>query len=197
MPFGTVVRDVYSDAERTELYDAVEMLTRGNDWSRAGVYCFWDPTSRAPLYIGVAGKLHVRFAQHNSLKGNRPGNGNKGVEINAWFAKNPRIGFSVVLQEAMADEEYEPYARNAEGQLLEGFRRFRGVLPPWNRVPGSRVGASFVKRNSVWWVDAMTGALDCPACGIGGLRVRTQPETVRIESGAMRGPLNLSSRMRN
>jgi hypothetical protein len=142
------------------MYDAVEMLTRGNDWSRSGVYCFWDPTSRTPLYIGVAGKLHVRFAQHNSLKGNRPGKGNKGVEINAWLANNQRIGFSMVLQEAMADEEYEPYARNAEGQLLEGFRRFHGVLPPWNRVPGSRVGASFVRRNSVWWVDTMTGALD-------------------------------------
>jgi hypothetical protein len=74
--------------------------------------------------------------------------------------RHHRLGFSIILQEALADEEYEPYARNAEGQLLEGYRKFHGKLPLWNRVGGSRQGATFVRHNSAWWVDAMTGVKD-------------------------------------
>lgn len=162
MPLGTVVRDVYSDGERAVVYAALQMLTRGNDWSRSGVYCFWDPSNGEALYIGLASHLPDRFAQHNSLKGMRPRKGNKGKEISAWFGAHQRLGFSIVLQEALADEEYEPYARNAEGQLLEGYRRFHGRLPPWNNMGGSTRGAEFVRHNSVWWIDAMTGANDSP-----------------------------------
>jgi hypothetical protein len=61
---------------------------------------------------------------------------------------------------ALADEEYEPYARNAEGQLLKGYRRFHGKLPLWNGVGGSRRGAMFVRHKSGWWVDSMTSADD-------------------------------------
>ncbi|WP_197518314.1 GIY-YIG nuclease family protein [Mycobacterium sp. E3198] len=162
MPFGTVVRDVYAGDERKAMYDALEMLTRGNEWSRAGVYCFWNPSTRQALYIGVTSNLPSRFGQHNTLKGTKPGKGNKGREVNEWFENHQRLGFSVVLQEAIADEEYEPYARNAEGQLLEGFLQYHHKLPPWNSMGGSRQGASFVRRNSVWWVEAMTGSKDSP-----------------------------------
>lgn len=142
------------------MYEALELLTRGNDWSRSGVYCFWDPIKCEALYIGLASSLPARFGQHNSLRGSRPRKGNKGKEIDAWFAQHTRLGFSIILQEALADEEYEPYARNAEGQLLEGYRKFHGKLPLWNSVGGSRQGATFVRHNSAWWVDAMTGVKD-------------------------------------
>lgn len=162
MPFGTVVRDVYANVERRVMYDAIELLTRGNDWHRAGVYCFWDPSTNCALYIGVTGTLQGRFADHNSLGGAKPGPGNKGAEVNAWFESHPRLGFSIILQEALADESSEPWARNAEGQILEGFRRVHGQFPPWNRMGASQIGASFVRENSAWWVDAMTGVRDSP-----------------------------------
>jgi hypothetical protein len=123
MPLGTVVRDVYQNDERLMMYESLELLTRGNDWSRSGVYCFWDPRKCEALYMGLASVLPARFGQHNSQRGTRPRKGNKGREIDAWFGEHDRLGFSIILQEALADEEYEPYARNAEGQLLEGYRK--------------------------------------------------------------------------
>ncbi|MCW2689819.1 MAG: Excinuclease subunit domain protein [Mycobacterium sp.] len=74
-------------------------------------------------------------------------------EINEWFASHSRLGFSVVLQEGLADEIYEPYSRNAEGQLLEGYRQAHRRLPPWNGIGGSRVGVGYARGNSVAWVD--------------------------------------------
>ncbi len=159
VPLGTVVRDVYADRERLQMYEALDVLLRAG-WHRAGVYCFWNPETREPFYLGLAKDLPVRFAQHNSLKGRRPGKGNKGRQINSWFSEHERLGFSVVLQESLADETYEPFARNAEGQLLEGFRRVHGALPPWNEIGGSRTGAGYVKENSAAWVDLMTGRGD-------------------------------------
>lgn len=130
MPLGTVVRDVYTDGERLVMYEALEMLIRGNDWSRSGVYCFWDPAKCEALYIGLASNLPERFAQHNSLKGARPRKGNKGREIDEWFGQYERLGFSTILQEALADEEYEPtpvalranYSRSTEG-FTTNYRR--------------------------------------------------------------------------
>jgi hypothetical protein len=154
-----VVRDVYIDDERLLMYETLDVLLRAG-WHRAGVYCFWDPETRQPFYLGLAKDLPARFAQHNSLMGCRPGKGNKGEQINAWFSEHERLGFSVVLQEGMADETYEPFARNAEGQLLEGFRRVHSKLPPWNQIGGSRTGAGYVRDNSAAWVDLMTGRGD-------------------------------------
>lgn len=159
MPLGTVARDVYEDSERDEVYEALKELVAGW-WHKAGVYCFWDPASQEPFYVGLTNNLATRFAQHNSLRGFHPGPGNKGARINDWLAANPRIGFSVVLQEETADEDYEPYAANAEGQLLEGYRQVHGRHPPWNEIGGSRVGAGYVRGNSAVWIDAMTGRQD-------------------------------------
>jgi hypothetical protein len=88
MPLGTVVRDVYESDDRQTMYEALELLTRGNDWSRSGVYCFWNPTKCEALYIGLASTLPARFGQHNSLRGSRPRKGNKGKEIDAWFGEH-------------------------------------------------------------------------------------------------------------
>lgn len=160
MPLGTVVRDVYTNAERGEIYEALNLLLRGNSWHRAGVYGYWDPRTADALYIGLASNLPARFAQHNSLRGSKPRKGNKGKQINDWFDSHTRLGFSLVLQEGLADEDYEPFSRNAEGQLLEGYRRVYGALPPWNSIGGSRVGAGYVRDNSAIWVDSMTGKVD-------------------------------------
>ena len=124
------------------------------------MYLFWDPDTREPLYIGVASNLADRFAQHNSLSGHRPSKGNKAQQINDWFAGHSGVGFSIVLQEGLADELYEPYSRNAEGQLLEGYRQAHGRLPPWNGIGGSRVGAGYARGNSAAWVDFAAGAKD-------------------------------------
>ncbi|WP_197696000.1 GIY-YIG nuclease family protein [Mycobacterium sp. E1715] len=141
------------------MYATLDVLLRA-EWHRAGVYCFWDPDTGDALYIGVTNDLAERFAQHNSLKGYRPNSGNKGRQVNEWFTTHSRLGFSVVLQDAYADETDEPYSRNAEGQLLEGYRQVHLSLPPWNNMGGSRMGASYVRQNSAAWVDYMTGKLD-------------------------------------
>jgi hypothetical protein len=101
VPLGMVVRDVYADDERLQMYETLDVLLRAG-WHRAGVYCFWDPETRQPFYLGLAKDLPARFAQHNCLKGRRPGKGNKGEQINGWFSEHERLGFSVVLQEGMA-----------------------------------------------------------------------------------------------
>ena len=88
----------------------------------------------------------------------KPNKGNNGKQINDWFANHPRLGFSVLLQETgMADETYESYSRNLERQLLGGYRRLHGVLPPCSGIWGSRVGAGYVPNNSAAWVDYTTG----------------------------------------
>jgi hypothetical protein len=87
----------------------------------------------------------------------KPNKGNKGKQINDWFANHPRLGFSVLLQDGIADETYESYSRNLERQLLEGYRRPHGVLPPWSGIWGSRVGAGYLPNDSAAWVDYTTG----------------------------------------
>lgn len=152
------MRDVYQDDERMEMYKTLDVLLRGG-FHRAGVYCFWNPENREPFYIGVSNDLPERFAQHNSLRG-QPGRGNKATEVNEWFSEHTRLGFSVVLQGGIADETYEPFSRNAEGQLLEGYKRVHGGLPPWNKIGASQTGAGFVKKNSAVWTDLMTSRMD-------------------------------------
>jgi hypothetical protein len=49
-----------------------------------------------------------------------------------------------LLQEGIADETYESYSRNVERQLLGGYLRLHGVLPPWSGIWGSRVSAGYV-----------------------------------------------------
>lgn len=118
------------------------------------------PTRLKTLYLGLAKDLASRFAQHNSLNGNKPNKGNKGAQINAWFHTHDRLGFSIVIQEGLADDGYGRYSANAEGQLLEGYRVLHGRFPPWNGIGGSRNGATFAGANTAAWFDAMTGRTD-------------------------------------
>ncbi|MBY6540620.1 hypothetical protein HQ325_18265 [Rhodococcus sp. BP-349] len=160
MALGTVIRDVYTDGERKVMYGTLVSLLRQPNWSSSGLYCYWDPSTKEPLYIGLARNLCTRFAQHNGLGGNKPSGGNKGAKINGWFAENDRLGFSLVLQDAFADEAYDEAAAIGEGQLLEGFKTLHGKLPPWNKIGGSKHGATYAGSDTARWFDFMTGKID-------------------------------------
>ncbi|MFF3569252.1 hypothetical protein ACFYXQ_15890 [Nocardia jiangxiensis] len=161
MALGTVVRDTYADHERSMMHQTLsELLGYNWSWSRAGIYCYWDPYEREPLYIGLAKNLASRFAQHNSLHGHRPNRGNKGAKINEWFHAHDRLGFSIVIQEGIAEDTNEQYSSIAEGQLIEGYRALYGQFPPWNRIGGSRHGATFAAQHSGSWFDMLTSNAD-------------------------------------
>jgi len=159
MALGTVVRDVYTNTERRTMHKALRELLPSGDWSKAGLYCYWDPESREALYIGLSKDLPSRFAQHNGLKG-KPGHGNKALEINDWFQTHDRIGFSIVLQSALADDIYEGNTKLGEGQLIEGYRALHDKFPPWNKVSGSTDGHKYVGTDTAVWFDFMTGKAD-------------------------------------
>ncbi|MFC9838860.1 hypothetical protein ACFVKB_34380 [Rhodococcus sp. NPDC127530] len=159
MALGTVIRDVYTDAERRTMYKTLRELLPSPDWSTAGLYCYWDPHTREALYIGLSNNLPSRFAQHNSLSG-KPGKGDKALEINDWFRTHDRLGFSIVIQDAVADDDYGRYSKIAEGQLIEGYRALHDKFPPWNKISGSTDGHGYVGADTATWFDFMTGKFD-------------------------------------
>lgn len=143
------------------MYQTLSTLLGHNwSWSRAGIYCYWDPYTHEAQYIGLANNLASRFAQHNSLGRNRPSRGNKGAQINDWFRTRDWLGFSIVIQEGIADDINERYSAIAEGQLLEGYRALHGKFPPWNKIGGSTYGATFAARHTGSWFDLITGKAD-------------------------------------
>jgi hypothetical protein len=150
----TVIWDIYRDDERRNIWMALQDLLpeHSPDWSRKGVYAYWDPENRELLYVGLATNLPERFAQHNGLVAHS--GGNKLNAIEGWFAAHERLGFTLLLQAAaveVLDTLYQlsPYlgaesagiTRIAEGQLIELHRLERGHRPPWNSVGGSARGA--------------------------------------------------------
>ncbi|OMQ28576.1 hypothetical protein [Rhodococcus sp. D-1] len=159
MALGTVVRDVYTNTERQAMHKTLRDLLPSGDWSKAGLYCYWNPENGEALYIGLSKDLPLRFAQHNSLRG-KPGQGNKALEIDNWFQTHDRLGFSIVLQSALADDVYEGNTKLAEGQLIEGYRARHDKFPPWNKMSGSTDGHQYVGTDTAVWFDFMTGAAD-------------------------------------
>lgn len=161
--FGTVLRDVFASGERAEMRNAINELCAPTDtygWASVGVYAFFDPEpkdlSLPPLlYIGLANDLSDRFAKHAGLKGSNPA-GSKLAEINAWFDGHTSLGYSCVVQSALAQVgtyrqraakssgEHPEYglasAKLIEGQLIETYRIAMGVRPPWNENAGSAQG---------------------------------------------------------
>jgi hypothetical protein len=149
----TVVWDTYGSDQRRAIWEALKMLLPADspDWSRKGVYGFWDPETRKLLYLGLATNLPERFAQHNGLVSH--GGGNKRSQIDAWFASHTGLGFTVLLQAAavaMLDGFQElsltigtssdGIIALGEGQLIELHRKETGVRPPWNGVAGASRG---------------------------------------------------------
>jgi hypothetical protein len=98
----TVMWDAYASDERADVHSALEtLLQSGSDWSRKGVYAYWDVNSHELLYLGLASDLPTRFAQHNALTSH--GGGNKKNEIDAYCAGQPLLGFAVMVQGAAVD----------------------------------------------------------------------------------------------
>ena len=150
----TVIWDVYRDDERRNVWVALQDLLpeHSPDWSRKGVYAYWDPGSRELLYVGLATNLPERFAQHNGLVSHS--GGNKLNAIESWFGGHDRLGFTLLLQAAAVEildvlyqlshtlgAESAGITRIAEGQLIELHRLEHGHRPPWNSVGGSALGA--------------------------------------------------------
>jgi hypothetical protein len=149
----TVISESYGTEERRDVADALEeLLTPGSpDWSRRGVYVYWDRESHEILYLGLANDLPTRFQQHNGLVSH--GGGNKTQEINDYFEMKPYLGFTIVVQGAavalhdtMVELDFTLGVRSheliavGEGQLIETHRLVHGKRPPWNKTGGARQG---------------------------------------------------------
>lgn len=162
--WGTYLLDAFRAAEADESRDALEDLfgpASGSAWSSGGVYVFWDPASREPLYVGITGDLPVRFAQHTGLRKCRP-ESCKRREIEAYFADgHEKLGYTVLAMSRLSQvdtarnrtvlgpmrrdlvelgedisEEAMDEIRGLEGRLLAYGRARFGRLPPWNTDPG-------------------------------------------------------------
>jgi hypothetical protein len=60
--WGTILIDVYRESDARALHAALEDLCSpfdNWDFSSAGVYCYWRPSDREPLYIGEQYELAV------------------------------------------------------------------------------------------------------------------------------------------
>lgn len=154
----TLIWDTYADADRVGVLAALRRLLprHSRDWSRKGVYAFWDPDTHDLLYVGLASNLPQRFAQHNALVSHS--GGNKSKYISEWFAAHERLGFTVLIQGAavqiledvrnmdwMLGVEANALTRVAEGQLIELHKQEYGHWPPWNGVGGSVKGSEWAR----------------------------------------------------
>src|SRR4051812_21464916 len=97
--WGTFMLDVFSQGDAAEMRDALEALLApgsGSAFASGGVYVFWHPLTREPLYVGIAGDLPIRFAQHLGLSG-CPAAGCKRIEIEDYFAhEHHELGYTVI-----------------------------------------------------------------------------------------------------
>jgi hypothetical protein len=127
----TIIWDVYRDDERFQVWQAIRQLLSEDspDWSRKGVYGYWDPETLRLLYVGLATNLPERFAQHNRLVPHS--GGNKADVIDTWFSKHQKLGLTLIVQAAavqtqdmlyslnpLVGVESDDISRVAEGQLI-------------------------------------------------------------------------------
>ena len=154
----TIIWDVYADAERRDMWQAIHKLMPADspDWSRRGVYAFWDPNTRELLYVGLATDLPERFAQHNRLIPHRGETRQR--ELTSGSPRHERLGFTLLIQGAavqlleslrninpMLGVETREIARIAEGQLIELHKLEHGRRPRWNGVGGFIRGAELAR----------------------------------------------------
>jgi hypothetical protein len=189
----TVIWDTYRSDERQAVADALESLLAKDspDWSRKGVYGFWDPATRTLLYLGLATNLPMRFAQHNGLVSH--GGGNKRKQIDAWFSEYPVLGFTVMLQAAavaMLDHFQElsltmgtssdGIIALGEGQLIELHRKETGVRPPWNGMGGASRGRDLAVDTGTSLIPILSAARDSLFVARRSLRDLAQDERARV-----------------
>ena len=163
--FGTIILDAYKKDEVYSFSEKIEEICSPLDtvgWASAGIYSFWDYTSKEILYIGLASDLYIRFKQHNGLLPIEH-NACKYEQIQEYFEKHEKLGYSILVQSTLsqpivhrnekmyreflskpkgipienyAGEEGLENIRRVEGQLIEAYRMVVGDIPPWNKIGG-------------------------------------------------------------
>jgi hypothetical protein len=168
--WGTFLLDVYRQGEAADVRDALERILgpdSGSGWATGGVYVFWNPDTREPLYVGIAGDFPERFAQHNGLRA-CPARGCKREQIERYFAnEGESLGYTVLtlsslsqpsthrqrkslgltdrdlieLNEALSGEVLDE-VRALEGRMIALHERQFGRPIRWNVSPGRLPRAS-------------------------------------------------------
>ncbi|MDP0490804.1 MAG: hypothetical protein Q7Q71_07135 [Verrucomicrobiota bacterium JB023] len=121
---ATVIVDTYSAGKAEFLADALEEVASAKDnygWSSSGVYCFWDPSTREILYIGLAVDLATRFRQHNDLV-DCPPTCCKRSKIEDFFKTNALLGYSVLVQSTLSQAACSRWEK-ANPEKLESLRK--------------------------------------------------------------------------
>ena len=159
--FATVIGEMYGRDHAGQVARALTNLCSpfdGYGWSSAGVYMFWDPGDRIPLYIGYSTNLARRFCEHNGLVPCDPDSCITN-ELDDYLdtAKPPLVGFSILVQEPFIEIKgtrrnpelanpttpYEvdlDHIRAIEARLIEVWERAHGSKPRWNTARGSVAG---------------------------------------------------------
>ena len=169
----TVIWEAYTSGERHQLWTALKDLLpkEDPDWSRNGLYVYWDPGSKDMLYVGLASNLPKRFAQHNRLVPHS--GGNKRAEIDTWFETHEYLGFTIMIQAgavALLDQLNEvsvtmgaktaDIIAGAEGQLIQLHRLERGTWPAWNGVSGAVRGQEWATETGRSLIRVLTSEMD-------------------------------------
>jgi hypothetical protein len=152
--WGTYFLDVYRQSEAREVRGALEELLgpdSGSGFSSGGVYVFWRPDTRQPLYVGIAGDLPIRFGQHNDLN-SCPASGCKRDKIKDYFAnEHDELGYTVVAMSSLSQVSTSRQRKMLEldqlteadlvdlnetlsAEALDEIRALEGRLIAWNRV---------------------------------------------------------------
>ena len=162
--WGTFLLEVYRQQHARDVRDAMERLLgpgSASSWATGGVYVFWNPDTREPLYLGIAGDLPERFAQHNGLR-SCPASGCKREQIAQYFAEECEwLGYTVMalsslsqpstrrqrealglkdpelieLNEALSGEVLDEI-RALEGRMIALYAEQFGKPLRWNDSPG-------------------------------------------------------------
>ncbi len=175
--FGTIIMDSYKADEAEAMANYIDEICSPLDnlgWASAGIYSFWDYYTKEVLYIGLASDLCVRFKQHNGIYPISE-NACKIKQIQEYFSEHERLGYSILVQSPMsqpivhrnealyrkfldipngmpipnyAGEEGLEHIRQAEGQLIESYRRVVGDIPPWNKIGGDVSSRRYASENN-------------------------------------------------
>jgi hypothetical protein len=185
--WGTFLLEVYRQQQARDVRDALERMLgpeSASSWSTGGVYVFWNPDTREPLYVGIAGDLPERFAQHNGLRG-CPAPGCKRDEITEYFVEEcDWLGYTVIalsslsqpstrrqrdslgledpelieLNEALSAEALDEI-RALEGRMIALYAQQFGKPLRWNASPGRLPRVSPSAEDGT--LATAVGALDC------------------------------------
>jgi hypothetical protein len=185
--WGTFMLEAYRREDAREVHHALEEVLgpdSGSAWASGGVYVFWNFETREPLYVGIAGDLPERFAQHNGLRGCPPSSC-KREQIAQYFAEeSDGLGYTVLalsslsqtsthrqraslaledpelieLNEALSEEPADEI-RALEGRMIALYARQFGRPIRWNQSSGRLPRVSPDARDAT--LATAVGIFDC------------------------------------